>query len=1769
VLLQVKSVFSQQDSKGGFNSLYWNTHADKLHLEGKEREEFIHSHIRQQSPAPVSPTQAPQAAQRIMPPNNIFAGPCINADFEAGNLTGWVPTSGFNPGFNPSGCCPNVGGQQIIMSGAGLDPYGGFPVVCPGGNFSLRLGDNVNGGHADRIEQTFLVSPSNANFSYKYAVVLEDPGHPPSQQPSFQVEMRDTTNALVPCTFFYVAAGQGIPGFSNSPTPGVIYKPWTTVLIDLSPYMGQNITIRFTTFDCSLGGHFGYAYIDGVCQSFTGGGSATVCAGTAQNFCAPTGLASYTWNGPGVTNFVGQCVNATLPGVYTVQTTLFSNCNGPAFTYTLGNQPMPVPNAGPNMTVCANNNLVSLTGSITGYSSTPLWSSSGSGAFSSTTSLSTTYTPSPADIGAGLVTLSLTTANNGLCPAVTSTLNVTITPSPVVNAGSDQTICATAGAALNGTVTGTPTAGIWSSSGTGTFSPSPSILNATYFPSPADISAGSVTLTLTSTNNQGCIAVSDNMLLFFQPPPLANAGASQSVCANNNPVSITGSITGWPSTANWLSSGSGVFTSTSNLTTTYTPSNADILSGSVTLTLTTLNNGVCPPSTSTLQVNITPAPVVNAGTSQTVCSNSSAPLSGSVTGPTSSGIWTTAGDGTFAPSPTVLNASYMPGPNDIANGSVTLSLTSTGNGNCLAVTSTVSISFHKIATVNAGPSQSVCSTASSIALSGTVTGSGLTGLWTTNGSGSFNPGPTALNASYIINPADVGMGTVIFTLSSTNNGPCPVITGTTSLNISLLAQVNAGNNQFICESSGTIGLSGTINNGSGTWTSDGTGTYNPNNNTLNTTYSITPADINNGSVTFTLTSINNGACPAVSDSVKISIKKLATVNAGASQSVCSTAGSILLNGIVGGGTSTGLWSTNGNGSFNPGPTALNASYLISNPGDVGMGTVIFTLTSTNNGPCPVMTSTTSLSISLLAQVNAGNNQFICESSGTIALNGSVNIGSGAWTSDGTGTYNPNNISLNTTYSITPTDINNGSVSFTLTSTNNGACPAISDSVKIAIKKLAIVNAGASQSVCSTAGSILLNGNISGGTSTGLWSTNGNGSFNPGPGALNASYLINPADIGMGTVVFTLTSTNNGPCPVITNTTLLSISLLAQVNSGSNQFICENSGTIALNGTINNGAGVWSSDGTGTYNPGINSLNTTYSITPSDISNGSVSFTLTSINNGACPAISDSVKVNIKRLAIVNAGNNQAVCSTNGSVSLSGNIGGGSSTGLWSTNGNGVFNPGVGSLNTTYFLVLGDINAGSIVFTLTSSNNGPCPAMSDTTMLRISVPAQVNAGPNQLLCESSGTIGLNGSVNSGNGIWSSSGTGSYSPDNLTMNSAYTMSGADINAGFVTFTLTSTNNGACPPVRDSVKVAIKKLAVVNAGIDKQVCSVNSTVALAGNVSGGSSTGVWSTNGSGFFTPNNNSLNNVYNISNGDMSAGSLTVILTSLNNGICPAVADSAVIRIFKNPTISLSDTSICSYQDPVKISPVVSGYVGNLLWTTSGTGSFSPSNISNPVKYNFSNDLPSTSVTLTLSATNNGPCADVKASIRVAIHPTPTAEFTPSTYTANIPNDPISFTNQSFQANAYYWSFGDGNSSGAVSPIHNYLTVGFYNVMLIATNQFGCSDTAFKDIKVVSDIQYPNAFTPNPNSGNGGAFSKGDLSNDVFFPYTAYEGVTGYDLQIFNRWGELIFESKDVQVGWDGYFKGKLCQQDVYVWKARVQFFDGRLYEKTGSVTLLR
>jgi gliding motility-associated-like protein len=1439
-------------------------------------------------------------------------------------------------------------------------------------------------------------------------------------------------------------------------------------------------------------------------------------------------------------------------------------------------QNVSITSVGPSPTVCANNSTVTLAGSVTGFSNTGVWSSSGSGTFGSTTNLNTTYVPSAADIAAGSVTITLTSTNNGACPPATSTVVIIITPAPVVNAGTGQTICSNSSFNLNGTVTGGSTTGIWTTNGSGAFNPSNTVLTSTYIPSSGDIAAGSVTLTLTSTNNGNCFAVSDTIKITIRNINTVTAGPNLGLCSNAGTISLTGNVSGGTSTGIWTSSGTGAYNpGNTSMNTSYNITPSDILAGTVTFTLTSTNNSPCPAVMDTVKIRITQLATVTAGPSQTICSNSQTPLNGNIIGSTTTGVWSTSGSGTFNPSNTALTSTYIPSAGDIAAGSVTLTLTSSNNGYCPSVSSSLAIAIRQIATVTAGPNLGLCSNAGTISLTGNVSGSTTSGIWTSSGTGGYNPSNTSMNTSYNMTPSDISAGGVTFTLTSTNNGPCPAVTDTVRVVITPIAIVSAGTSQTVC-SNGFPALNGNISGGTttGIWSTSGSGTFTPGPSVLTASYLASAGDIAAGTVTLSLTSTNNGFCPAVTSTVLIGIRQLASVSAGPNLSLCSNSGSISLTGNVSGGTTTGVWVASGSGGFNPNNTTMNTAYNMT-AADITLGSVVFTLTSTNNGPCPAVSDTVKVSITQLAVVNAGPDQNICSTSSAINLAGSVTgvSGMGMWNTSGSGSFNPNNTTLNASYNVSAGDISAGIVTYTLTSLNNGPCPAITDVMTVTIGLLPTVSAGPNQALCSTASSINLSGSVSGVTSTGFWTSNGNGSYNPNNANMNTAYIISPTDITAGSVTFTLTSTNNGPCPAVTDTVKMSITTLAAVNAGPNQNICSNSGAINLNGLVTgvSGGGVWTVNGSGAFNPNNTTLNSSYSLTPTDITNGSVTFTLTSTNNGPCPAVADTVRIRITTIAAVNAGPSKLICSNTGSISLAGTVMGSTGTGIWTTNGTGPFVPSASSLNNTYFITVSDVAAGVIIFTLSSTNNGVCPSVSDTMQVTITQVASVNAGQNQALCSNTNTISLSGNVTGGTstGIWNASGTGSFIPGNTNLTPLYVMTTQDVNNGFVTFTLSSTNNGNCPTITDTVKITIRKLAIVNAGPNFTVCSTNPNVTLNGSVGGGSSTGIWTTNGSGSFSPGNTFLTTTYLTGASEILTGSVYLILTSTNNGVCPPVIDTAKVTIIKKPVITMkADTTLCAYGNSFLASANMTGGSGQIQWTSSGSGYFSPQDFVNPAVYNFSQaDINSGFVVITLNSINNGPCGNSSANMAVTIRPVPTASFAASSYTAYIPNDPIQFTNQSVNANTYYWTFGDGGFSSLTNPIHNYPLVGFYTVGLVATNQYGCRDTAEQMITVISDIQFPNVFTPNPGGPNGGSYNPANYNNDVFFPYTA--GVTDYHLMIFDRWGELIFDSRDINTGWDGYFNGKLCQQDAYVWKAEVKFFDGRNYSKTGSVTLLR
>ncbi len=184
---------------------------------------------------------------------------------------------------------------------------------------------------------------------------------------------------------------------------------------------------------------------------------------------------------------------------------------------------------------------------------------------------------------------------------------------------------------------------------------------------------------------------------------------------------------------------------------------------------------------------------------------------------------------------------------------------------------------------------------------------------------------------------------------------------------------------------------------------------------------------------------------------------------------------------------------------------------------------------------------------------------------------------------------------------------------------------------------------------------------------------------------------------------------------------------------------------------------------------------------------------------------------------------------------------------------------------------------------------------------------------------------------------------------------------------------------------------------------------------------------------------------------------------------------------------------------------------------------------------------------------------------------PEVNFSVDTTQVVIPNATIQLYNTSNYGHEYLWTLGDGTTTAEFEPSHTYDELGLKDISLTVWTEHGCVDSLKKPqyilVKGEKKMAFPNAFKPNPDGSQGGEYDKFYKGSEIFRPY--WKGVTKYNLKIYTRWGELIFETDDINVGWDGYYNGKICKQDAYVWKVEAHFTNGETLKEAGVVTLIR
>jgi gliding motility-associated-like protein len=274
--------------------------------------------------------------------------------------------------------------------------------------------------------------------------------------------------------------------------------------------------------------------------------------------------------------------------------------------------------------------------------------------------------------------------------------------------------------------------------------------------------------------------------------------------------------------------------------------------------------------------------------------------------------------------------------------------------------------------------------------------------------------------------------------------------------------------------------------------------------------------------------------------------------------------------------------------------------------------------------------------------------------------------------------------------------------------------------------------------------------------------------------------------------------------------------------------------------------------------------------------------------------------------------------------------------------------------------------------------------------------------------------------------------------------------------------------------------------------------------------------------------------------------------------CSSATDSVYINVTTVPLVVLTSDKLSGCQ-PLTVS---------FNSTGSETCTFFQWNFSDPngnVSYqqkptHIFEDAGSYAISLTVE-TPAGCKYTYNMANNINVYPNPTASFIMDQQTISIIEPVVNFENYSTNSSVNYWSFGDGDSSSVVNPTHNYSNTGIFTIQLVVETDRGCKDTTSSEIKVNEIVTFyaPTAFTPDY-----------DNTNDVFVVKGVGIDNEHFKMMIYDRWGEPIFTSTDIERGWDGKIsESEFVKTDTYVWLVVYRDINGIQHEKSGNVTVIR
>jgi gliding motility-associated-like protein len=430
------------------------------------------------------------------------------------------------------------------------------------------------------------------------------------------------------------------------------------------------------------------------------------------------------------------------------------------------------------------------------------------------------------------------------------------------------------------------------------------------------------------------------------------------------------------------------------------------------------------------------------------------------------------------------------------------------------------------------------------------------------------------------------------------------------------------------------------------------------------------------------------------------------------------------------------------------------------------------------------------------------------------------------------------------------------------------------------------------------------------------------------------------------------------------------------------------------------------------------------------------------------------------------------------------------------------------------------------------------------MISIQKKPIVDGGPDLQICKGTPSVNLTAKVSNTESIkWTTSGNGTFSPDDTAPNTMYTFSKADSISGNVNIYLTSTGTGVCSQTKDTVN--IRMFVPIEVDFSNTLACAGLMVEFTDEsvVSYGSIT-QWQWNIGG-------SILNAQDTSFIFSASGTYPASLTTTSSLGCSFTKTKQIV-VNPTPVAAFSSIPSCKGYQVLftDLSTINQGNISSWQWDF---GNGNSSIVQNP--QNMYPSAGTYNVNLKVKS-NTGCAATVAKPVEISL---PVAGFTYNSSSLQT-GEPILFSDESTGAQNWRWDFGGAGSSTLQNPEFTFNAEGTYTVVQIVTNQYNCSDTASTDVVIENNKAFspkvPTGFSPNGDNNNDVLYVRGGPFNLLHF-------------KIYDQWGQVVFETNDPAIGWDGKYKSVDQPIGIYVYTIEAETVDDQSYAKTGEVTLIR